>query len=362
MRSEKELTFSICIPNYNYGSYIGETIESVLQQSYPHFELIINDNASTDKSMEVIASFKDKRIRCYQNKYNIGFAPNLQKTTMYARNQYINVLSSDDQMKPLALEKYSKAIMQHEANARRLVLFSDQEVFDDDNNTMCYVRKVKYGFEREYIPRMTMHINEEVRGRGIEIYSGKAVLQACLPNLVTFAPFLCTVYSRELWDTVEGYNSIRTIGPDKHFGYKLLEQDPLVVYIPEVLFRYRDTQSANRAAQISTLKQPIDDYLYTIEYNANRLASLNLGEYVVQDALVRKVCHRTALSLLGRGNYLQAWRLFCFSLASYPMRAVKSKYFIPLLILLGLGPIGKILAYISYRAIYTKRNNSKTYE
>ena len=69
--------FSICIPNYNYGKYIGDTIQSVLNQTYQNFEIIIVDNASTDDSIEIIKSFKDKRIKLFLNKYNIGFAPNL---------------------------------------------------------------------------------------------------------------------------------------------------------------------------------------------------------------------------------------------------------------------------------------------
>ena len=97
-------SFSICIPNYNYGDYIGETIQSVLNQSYQNFEIIVADNASTDNSVDVVKSFKDDRIRLIQNEINIGFSPNLQKATMYANGDFINLLSSDDLMKPNALE------------------------------------------------------------------------------------------------------------------------------------------------------------------------------------------------------------------------------------------------------------------
>ena len=60
--------FSICIPNYNYGKYIGDTLKSVLSQTYQNFEVIVVDNASTDDSLEVVKSFKDDRIKLFINK------------------------------------------------------------------------------------------------------------------------------------------------------------------------------------------------------------------------------------------------------------------------------------------------------
>ena len=124
-------TFSICVPNYNYGHLINETIESVLAQTYGKFELIIVDNASTDNSLEVIKQYKDPRIRVYRNQYNIGFAPNLQRVTQYAQNEFINLLSSDDLMMPDALQTYADIIMEMPENRERLVLFSQAEGFDN---------------------------------------------------------------------------------------------------------------------------------------------------------------------------------------------------------------------------------------
>lgn len=87
---------SICVPNYNYGLYIGETIKSILNQTHKNFELIIVDNASTDNSMDVINSFSDPRIRVYQNDRNIGMMPNVKKSMNYAKADYIAFFCSDD--------------------------------------------------------------------------------------------------------------------------------------------------------------------------------------------------------------------------------------------------------------------------
>ena len=87
---------SICIPNYNYGQYIGETIKSLLNQTHKNFELIISDNASTDNSMDVINSFSDPRIRVYENDRNIGGVANANKCFGYAKADYIAGFCSDD--------------------------------------------------------------------------------------------------------------------------------------------------------------------------------------------------------------------------------------------------------------------------
>ena len=124
------LTFSVCIPNYNYAHYIGQTIQSVLAQTYPHFEIIVADHASTDDSIKVVESFQDSRIRIVRNRYNIGFAPNLQRATMFARNDFLLLLSSDDLIKPNALETYARVLEKQGDRAFKTVLIADTEVID----------------------------------------------------------------------------------------------------------------------------------------------------------------------------------------------------------------------------------------
>jgi len=87
---------SICVPNYNYGEYIGECIRSILNQTYKDFELIIVDDASTDNSIEIIESFSDSRIRVYENDENLGITKNWNQCLKYATGDYIAIFHSDD--------------------------------------------------------------------------------------------------------------------------------------------------------------------------------------------------------------------------------------------------------------------------
>jgi glycosyltransferase involved in cell wall biosynthesis len=65
------MKISILICTYNSGNYILPTIQSVLNQSFTDFELLILDNASTDNTIENIKYFNDNRIRLFKNKSNI---------------------------------------------------------------------------------------------------------------------------------------------------------------------------------------------------------------------------------------------------------------------------------------------------
>ena len=96
---------SICIPNYNYGRFIGDAIQSALEQTYKNFELIIVDNCSTDNSEEVIKSFSDPKIRFYKNDRNIGLTRNWNTCLSLARGEYITLLHADDELTPNSIEK-----------------------------------------------------------------------------------------------------------------------------------------------------------------------------------------------------------------------------------------------------------------
>jgi glycosyltransferase involved in cell wall biosynthesis len=88
---------SVLIANYNYARYISQTLESVLCQTYPHFEIIVCDDGSTDNSCEVIESYtqKDTRIKLVR-KSNGGVATALNTAYRESKGQIICLLDADD--------------------------------------------------------------------------------------------------------------------------------------------------------------------------------------------------------------------------------------------------------------------------
>jgi glycosyltransferase involved in cell wall biosynthesis len=92
---------SVIIASYNYAHYIGEAIASVLTQDVQSLELIVVDNASTDNTDDVVATFAhDPRLRYFKNETNIGLAPNHNKGLERARGAYIVFVSADDKLLP----------------------------------------------------------------------------------------------------------------------------------------------------------------------------------------------------------------------------------------------------------------------
>lgn len=96
---------SICIPAYNAESFIKETLESVLNQTYQNIEIIITDDCSKDQTVSIINSFSDKRIKFYQNEKNLGVEGNWNKALKLANGKYCKMMGADDILYPTCLEE-----------------------------------------------------------------------------------------------------------------------------------------------------------------------------------------------------------------------------------------------------------------
>ena len=103
----------IIMPSYNSEKYIKDSIESVLSQTYPYWELLIVDDCSTDKTVEIIKSFKDERIRFFQNAVNSGAAISRNWALREAKGKWIAFLDSDDIWLPTKLEEQLKFMVEN---------------------------------------------------------------------------------------------------------------------------------------------------------------------------------------------------------------------------------------------------------
>lgn len=98
---------SIITPSYNSSSFIAETIESILSQTYLNWELLITDDCSTDRSVEIIERYiqRDSRIKLFRLEKNCGAGVCRNRSISEAKGRFIAFCDSDDRWRPEKLEK-----------------------------------------------------------------------------------------------------------------------------------------------------------------------------------------------------------------------------------------------------------------
>ena len=136
----KVYKISIITPNYNYGNYIGQTIQSVIDQNYPDFEYIIVDDGSTDNSVEIIQSFVDKypdKITLIQQE-NKGQTPAVNVALKHVTGDIIGWINSDDTYFDKAFNKIINAFNKYPDSD---AVFGDIIIINKDD---VIVKKNKY--------------------------------------------------------------------------------------------------------------------------------------------------------------------------------------------------------------------------
>jgi glycosyltransferase involved in cell wall biosynthesis len=108
---------SIGLPVYNGENYLARAIESVLAQTLKDFELIVCDNASTDRTATICEHYarQDARVRYVRNERNLGAGPNYDLAFHHSRGDFFNWLAHDDAMAPTYLEKAVALLEQNPA-------------------------------------------------------------------------------------------------------------------------------------------------------------------------------------------------------------------------------------------------------
>lgn len=107
-----KVQISVVIPLYNKEKYISRTIRSVLNQTYPNFELVIVDDGSTDRSSEVLKSFRDERIK-YFKKVNEGVSAARNFGLKKSAYNFVAFLDADDEWKKNFLEEFAAIISKY---------------------------------------------------------------------------------------------------------------------------------------------------------------------------------------------------------------------------------------------------------
>ncbi len=129
---------SVILPVYNAELYVSESIQSVLNQSFSDFELIILNDGSTDGSERVILEFQDKRIKYVKNETNLKLIDTLNLGLKLVQGKYIARMDADDIAFP---DRFEKQITFLEKNPDYGLVGSFAECFGDTNGIMKYVEE-----------------------------------------------------------------------------------------------------------------------------------------------------------------------------------------------------------------------------
>lgn len=157
---------SVIMPSWNTASLIGESIRSVLAQTYENWELIIVDDCSTDDTDAVVASFSDGRIRYFKNENNLGAAFTRNRALREARGEWIAFLDSDDLWMPEKLERQIAFMRENDCP----LSYTEYEKIDEAGNPLgVYVsgpvavtRRKMYRYD--YVGQLTMMYSAKVFG------------------------------------------------------------------------------------------------------------------------------------------------------------------------------------------------------
>ena len=209
--NKDKLVVSVIMSVYNGEPYLKESIESILNQTFTNFEFIIVNDASIDKTREIIQSYTDSRIVYIENEINIGQTKSLNKAIKIARGKYIARMDSDDVAFP---NRFGVQVEFLNRNANIKVIGSWYLII---NETGKIIKKV------------CLPVNPT------EI---KALLIASSPFTYPYIAHPTVMLRREIFDDIGYYNEKYYVAQDYDLWVRISRKYQ-IVNLSQVLLKYR---------------------------------------------------------------------------------------------------------------------------
>lgn len=154
---------SVGIPVYNGADYLHEAVDSILGQTLSDFELLIQDNASTDETEEMSRDYqkRDSRVAYVRNETNVGAPINYNLVFERARAPYFKWAAHDDVLAPAFLERCVDAL---DRNPKSVVAAGRTVLINDDGSPVWYDPKLKVYVTRQGNPVGVLDPHDRARG------------------------------------------------------------------------------------------------------------------------------------------------------------------------------------------------------
>jgi glycosyltransferase involved in cell wall biosynthesis len=197
---------SVLITTYNREKYIKDAIDSVLKSTFQDYEIIIVDDCSTDKTVDIIneMALKDSRIKFYLNSINLGDYANRLKAASYASGLYLKYLDADDLIYPHSLSIFVDGMKANPSAVLGISPTSD---------------KIKGVFP------ILLDVGQSIRYHFL------------IGGILDGGP-TCTIIRKDIFDSLDGFKSERFTG-DIDFWFRIAEKYPIII-LPHSLVFYRE--------------------------------------------------------------------------------------------------------------------------
>lgn len=231
---------SIVLPVYNGERFLSDSIESIINQTYPHWELLVLDDCSTDNTPAIVNEYvnKDRRIKYFRNQSNLKLPKNLNIGFSLANGDFLTWTSDDNKFHKQALEKMITSLKGNGID----FAFSSCNVIDENDNIL----------------RNTVADDN---------YQNVLVGYNCIGA--------CFMYTRKVYETIGNYDPEFTLVEDYDYWQRALSKFKAIA-IPEILYDYR----VHSGALTSTMRQ--DQFNLTLEKmllkNVRLFGKLNLQQ------------------------------------------------------------------------------------
>lgn len=249
---------SVLIPAYNHENYIQETIESIINQTYPNIELIILDDGSKDKTWEKITELKPKCENRFvkshfETKQNEGTCITLNKLLKLSSGEFVYIIASDDLAKPQAIEKEVKFLQNNPDYAlavgdNEYVDSMGKQIFRTQKAFTSNIKNAKYKTVKEFLSsKLKIDFLSDDFGSYKTLYK-----ENYIPNGY--------LIRKNIFETIGNFTKN---APLEDFWLMLqLSKYKKMKYIDEILFSYRihDTNTIGNSTRMRELTTQTRNY------------------------------------------------------------------------------------------------------
>ena len=259
----EKIYFSIIIVTYNRAHLIKRAINSILNQDFTSFELLIEDDGSTDNTEEIVRSFNNDQIFYYKDKQNRGSFTAKNRAVKRVKGQYIMFLDSDDEFLPGALHIIAKRIKEEKENYKQFSFL--QKTYSKNGIKM----PPKYFMEN--VKEISYY--DSLLGKYNDIYT-QNVISSEIKESIVFEETLIGGYLSLLWLDLKRKFGPSRINPDIVKIYHRDNEDT----ITKALTKNIKKIIKNRAIQSSLFLQKFGEDMLKINSPRYTFESLRAAE------------------------------------------------------------------------------------